>query len=331
MRAHSTPVQTVPLKPLLLLGLAVLLAHLWLLRGTALHLTMPSPAVHRFSVRTLPLSTASPAAPTSAEAAAASQAAAASRTHAPPVRANNSADSTANGARASMPKPSNSPSSAAPLTLALPESMRLNYAVHGQVRMLTYDSQASLLWQHDGQRYEAQLTSGAQLLGPRVQSSQGLITPQGLWPLRFADKLRSEVAAHFQRDQQRISFSANTPDALLQADAQDQLSMVVQLAAWAKAEPARFAPGNTLALQIASAREADVWLFKVEEAETVPTPLGDLPSIKLTRAPQKNFDVHLTLWLAPALSYLPARMRWAQMNGDTVEQVFSSLEAPGAP
>jgi hypothetical protein len=139
------------------------------------------------------------------------------------------------------------------------------------------------------------------------------------------------VAAHFQRDQQRISFSANTPDALLQADAQDQLSMVVQLAAWAKAEPERFTPGNTLALQIASAREADLWLFKVEEAETVATPLGDLPSIKLTRAPQKNFDVHLTLWLAPALSYLPARMRWTQMNGDTVEQVFSSLEASGSP
>lgn len=331
MRSHSTPVQTPPFKPLLLLSLAVLLAHLWLLRGTALHLTQSTPAVHRFSVRTLPLSAANPAAPTSAKAPAAAQATTVSTAIASPARASNSPDSATNTTSASQPKPSHSPSSPAPLTLALPDSMRLNYTVHGEVRMLRFDSQASLQWQHDGQRYDAQFNSGAQLQGTRVQSSQGLITPQGLRPMRFADKLRSEVAAHFEHEQQRISFSANTPDALLQADAQDQLSMVVQLAAWAKAEPERFAPGNTLALQVASAREADVWLFVVVGQETVHTPLGDMPSIKLTRAPQKNFDVRLTLWLAPALSYLPARMRWTQMNGDTVEQLFSGLDKPAAP
>ena len=55
----------------------------------------------------------------------------------------------------------------------------------------------------------------AWLLGARTQTSRGRITGDGIAPLRFGDRYRSEQAAHFQRDKGVISFSSNAPDAPL--------------------------------------------------------------------------------------------------------------------
>ena len=78
---------------------------------------------------------------------------------------------------------------------------------------MDYNVRGEVLWRRDGRRYAIRLYVSAFLIGARSQTSEGEITPQGLAPLRYADKWRGEQAAHFNRETQRITFSANTPDA----------------------------------------------------------------------------------------------------------------------
>ena len=207
-----------------------------------------------------------------------------------------------------------------------PLSARLKYAVKGDVRNLNYSASGELLWQQDGERYNARLEVAAFLLGSRVQTSTGLLGAEGLMPVRFGDKSRSELAAHFQRDKNIISFSANTPDVPLLKGAQDRLSVVLQLSALLAADPTRYPAGTMLSFQTVSQRAAEVWQFVVEKEELLSLPYGDVPSLKLNRNPRKEFDQRIELWFAPGLDYLPVRLRITNANGDAVDQLLRSLE-----
>ncbi len=207
-----------------------------------------------------------------------------------------------------------------------PAPVRLLYNVAGQARSLPYSARAELLWRHDGQRYEARMEVSAFLVGARLQTSEGDITPQGLAPRRFGDKSRNEQAAHFNRDTQRISFSANTPEVPLLPGAQDRLSLVLQLGALLAADPTRLAPGTSLTLQTVGPRDAEPWRITAEGEEQLNLPNGTVTARKFMRAPRREFDTRVELWLAPSLNYLPVRIRLTQANGDFVDQQMRSSE-----
>ena len=221
---------------------------------------------------------------------------------------------------------STAPDAVEPTAARPPASARLSYAVQGQARQLNYHAWAELLWQQDGQRYDARLEVGAFLLGSRVQTSSGQIGSDGLLPQRFGDKTRSELAAHFQRDKGVISFSANTPEVPLLRGAQDRLSVVLQLSALLAADPQRYPPGTMLSFQTVSQREAEVWQFEVERPELLELPYGSLHTVKLSRKPRREFDQLIELWFAPELGYLPVRLRITNANGDRVDQQLKKLE-----
>ena len=227
-------------------------------------------------------------------------------------------------APASAPVPT--PENGVTLSATVPPPVRLLYNVTGQARHMDYSARAEVLWRHDGHRYEARLEISAFLIGSRTQTSEGDITPQGLAPRRYADKWRSEQAAHFNRERQRVSFSANTPEAPLLSGAQDRLSLFVQLGALLAADPKRLPAGTSLTLQTVGPREAEPWLIKAEGEERLNLPGGDFNTLKFTRAPRREFDTRLDLWLAPSMHYLPVRIRLTQANGDFVDQQLRSTE-----
>lgn len=210
----------------------------------------------------------------------------------------------------------------------VPASTRLKYDVSGTISGFKYYVGGELLWLQDGSSYTARLGIRHFLLGSRVQTSKGLLTAQGLEPKRFSDKVRSEVAAHFERDKGKISFSANTPDVALLPMAQDQLSVFIQLASIWAAQGQRPAPGSQIAFQAVGARTAEQWAFTVGEPETLRIDDKPWPAHKLTRERSGDFDTRVELWLAPALDYLPVRIRLTQSNGDEVDMVWSSTEKP---
>ena len=183
-----------------------------------------------------------------------------------------------------------------------------------------------LLWRNDGSHYEARLKISSPLLPPRIQNSTGLITAEGLAPVRFSDKARSEEAAHFQRDQGKVTFSNNRPDAPLVAGTQDRLSVMLQLSAMVGGDPHKFPAGTVISIPTASTHEVEPWLFTVENVEELELPGGKVAALGLIRNPRREFDQKVELWLAPGMDYLPVRLRLTQANGDWVDQQWSSTD-----
>jgi hypothetical protein len=213
-----------------------------------------------------------------------------------------------------------------PLAYALAGPARLHYRVTASVRGHERSGQSELVWRHDGETYQASLVIGAGLLTWRTQRSTGRVTAEGLAPLRFSEKVRSEEAAHFLRDRGKVSFSSNRPDAQLLAGAQDRLSVLLHLGAMIAADPGNFPPGTTIVIQTAGTREADTSLFLVEGKEELLLPGGTVKALKLTRARRQEYDQRIELWLARTMDYVPVRLRLTQPNGDSVDQQWASTD-----
>jgi len=218
--------------------------------------------------------------------------------------------------------------SAPPPPVRMPAPTRLAFDVSGQAKKFAYSARAELLWQHDGNRYEARQEISAFLVGTRMQRSVGTVTEQGLLPEKFSDKSRSEQAAHFDYAKGRVTFSANTPDAVAGPGVQDRLSLFIQLGAMLAADPGRFVPGTQITLTTVSARSADRWTFTVEGPETLDLPAGPTPALKLLRLPRKDYDQKAELWVAPGLGYLPVRIKLTQANGDFADLLLRASSPP---
>jgi hypothetical protein len=231
------------------------------------------------------------------------------------------------------PEPETAPPPQAPprppaALVAIPGSQRLSYSIFGELRSMRYHASGELLWAHDGEDYEARMEVGAFLLGSRVQSSRGRITPDGLQPQRFGDKSRQERVVEFDHAQAQARFSDGSPTAPLLQGSQDQLSIFVQLASQLAANPASYPRGTELALQTVGVKGADTWHFVVNGEETLNLPGGEQATLKLTRLLRRPDDLHVELWLAPGLGWLPARLRLSQPNGDYIDQQWRGSQPP---
>lgn len=245
----------------------------------------------------------------------------------PPAQAASAAD--AAPAPAPAPERAAPPAPATALALGIPGSVRLKYTLTGEAKQQTYHALGELLWLQDGKTYDARLEYSAFLIGSRVRTSSGRLSERGLEPTRFSDKWRKrDLAAHFERDKGIVSFSANTPSAPLLPDAQDQLSVLLQLSAMVAGDPGRFGAGASVTLPVVGPRDADVWTFTMQGEELSYLPYDNLPTLKLTRNPRKEFDQKVEAWLAPSLAYMPVRVRITQPNGDFVDQLLRSVDSP---
>ena len=204
--------------------------------------------------------------------------------------------------------------------ISLPGSVRLLYKMVGMAKNLNYQADAELAWKTDGDSYHAMMKVSAFLVGSRSMTSVGKITGSGLAPTRFADKFRSELAAHFEADKGKITFSANTPDTPWIEGAQDRVSVFLQLGGMLAARPQDFPPGSNITFLTIGPREADTWTFVIESEETLSLMNAQMATLKLTRKPRKEFDQKVEIWFAPSLGYLPVRNRITQPNGDFIDQ-----------
>jgi hypothetical protein len=331
--------QPVAARPLALLTLAVLAAHLLLLHQTTLRHAPQQGAAFPFVTRlvwlpqAVPRPAAAPPLPPAPAATPAERASVAGPLPAPPARARRVLRPTASSSPASPPSPVATvpvaASDAAPaLALSIPGPVRLLYEVTGLSRGKNWKLPGELLWRHDGSDYEATLTVPSPLLPARLQRSTGRITAQGLAPTRFSDKGRGEQATHFERESGTLVFSSNAPQLPLPSGAQDRLSVFLQLASLLAADPGKFPAGTDIAVVTAGTRDAEPWTFTVEGDEVLVLPGGEVPTRKLVRLPRREYDLRVELWLGTAVDYVPLRIRLTQANGDYVDQQWSSTDRP---
>ena len=224
---------------------------------------------------------------------------------------------------AAQPEPTQSPSA-----LSIPNSVRLSYKMTGLSRGLNYHANGELNWLREANRYESSMVVSAFLLGSRSMTSVGEVTADGLAPKRFGDKARNELAAHFDADKGKITFSANRPELPWQRGAQDRLSVFFQLAGLLGGQADGVPTGTRIAIYTVGPRDAETWTFIVENMENLSLPMGEIKALRVTREPKREFDQKIETWFAPSMSYWPVRIKITQSNGDFVDQQLSGSSAP---
>jgi hypothetical protein len=278
---------------------------------------LPKPVEAKATASNEPVTAAKPDSPVAATSKALTEAQAAVTTAEPaPTTSANTA--TAPSGEAGLPPP----------TFTAQNSGQHKYKVIFTKNGNSNQGNAVVNWQQDGERYALNMTASMLIIDVFTWRSTGLLTSEGLSPERFSDKRyrKSEVAAHFDRVQEKITFSANTPEAALLAGAQDRISVIWQIAGMLAADPQKFQPGQTFSLQTVSATVAEPWLFTVNEPETLNLETGSQIAMRLTRNARREFDQKIELWFVPAANYLPARFRFTETNGDYVDVVWQSVE-----
>lgn len=222
----------------------------------------------------------------------------------------------------------------APLTqwaklVNFPDNTQINYRLTGQERGLTYHATGALKWQVKAgddlpKSYEAELRVRAFLVGNRVWRSVGQLSEGGLAPKRYSDSWRGERAAHFETDQQKISFSGNLPSAPLLPGAQDQVSLFIQMAAAVASQ--NFTTGAELMIQTATARDAVNWTLTYKADEFIEVNGDRLETQRWLCLPRGKFDSQIEMWLAKSLAGLPARIKISQVSGNFIDMEMRSSE-----
>jgi hypothetical protein len=203
---------------------------------------------------------------------------------------------------------------------AWPGSTRLSYVLTGNYRGEIHGN-AQVEWVRVGMRYQVHLDivvglPFAPLLSRRM-TSEGQLTPQGLFPERYEED--SKVAF---RDHRRLSLRFE-PDAVVFPDGrrrerwpglQDAASQFVQLTYLFTIRPSLLTPGNTIEMPLALPRNVDRWVYDVLEPEALATPFGQVDAVHLQprRVAKPGGDLTAEIWFAPSLAYLPVRIRIRQ-------------------
>lgn len=225
------------------------------------------------------------------------------------------------------PSPATAEAGLPPPAFTALSSGRHTYKVIVSKKGNPIQGEARLTWQQDGEKYALELSISAPIEVLNYKSS-GTLTPQGLMPLDFYDKtvFKSTVAAHFVYAQNKITFSTTPNETELIPGAQDRNSILMQIAGLLASDPARYTPGTTFSIQIVNAREAEPWLFTVNEPEALNLETGSQIAWRLTRNPRREFDRKIELWFVPAMNYLPVRYRQTESNGDYQDMVWRSTQ-----
>ena len=232
-------------------------------------------------------------------------------------------------AESTAPKATQAP----PLQIAklgsFPDNTQINYRLTGQERGLTYHATGSLKWQVKAgtevpRPYEAELRVKAFLVGSRVWRSVGQLSENGLSPARYSDSWRGERAAHFEADSQKISFSGNTPSAPLQAGAQDQVSLFIQMAAAVAGQ--NFKVGSELNVQTATARDAVNWTLTYKSDDIIDLKGDRVETQRWVCLPRGKFDSQIEMWFAKSQGGLPVRIKITQVSGNFIDMEMRDSE-----
>lgn len=189
-----------------------------------------------------------------------------------------------------------------------------------------------LAWRPAGDRYELRLDGKLMGLTILTQSSQGGFDSAGLAPNRFTDQRarREVVAANFQREAGKITFSGPSDEFPAWPGVQDRLSWMIQLSSIVAANPRLGAPGSRVSMHVVGARaDASVWVLRSVEREPVDTAEGAVKAIRFVREPRGPHDSGAEVWLDPQRHYLPIRAALRSgSESDALELELQEIVAP---
>lgn len=220
---------------------------------------------------------------------------------------------------------------AAPRVLVWPRMAELRYDVEGRARGVGYRAEATLRWQADAARYEAELTLRALWL-QRAQHSSGELLAAGLRPQRFADHGRRERVLTFTWSDDgsgQARRDGDEPPLPVAPGTQDRLSLFVQLGTLLMRDGAQ--PGQRWTLPVAGFGSVQPWTFEVEGDEVLALGPGPVAAVRLRRLGHGS-GPDVTLWYAAASwGPLPVRVRLRETDDQLVDQTLREGRLEPAP
>lgn len=213
--------------------------------------------------------------------------------------------------------------------VSLPPSAELAYSIKAKQSGLTVDGSTLLRWQAADNKFSIATETRATLVGKILEAkSEGTVGEYGLAPSIFTEKRfrKPQTTTTFDRQTKTISFTKSDQTYPVKGGEQDRSSAIWQLAAIARAAPAKVKPGSTWTFPVAGTKDAESWTFKVIRQEQIKTPMGDLNAFHIARMPAPgDKGQKLELWLAPSLEWYPVRLRFIEPDNDSIEQVLQKI------
>lgn len=206
----------------------------------------------------------------------------------------------------------------------IPPSVDLSYAVSTQYNGLNVNGNSSIQWKADKQSYTLQTETRIGLLGKIMEAtSTGQIGPKGLMPEKYEEKRlrKASTATIFNRVEDTIAYpSGNT--AKMMDMPQDRASVVWQLVSVARANPGKFVMNSNWTFNVAGNSKTQPWLFKVVKIGELPTPMGQLKTVQLTR---QDGGQQTSVWLAPEHNWYPVQILLIEKNGTQIKQTIRKI------
>ena len=220
-------------------------------------------------------------------------------------------------------------SGAAGSAINLPPSADLNYSIKARQSGLSLDGEALVQWHVANQRFTINTETRAVLAGKITEAkSEGAIDTNGLAPETFIEKRfrKQATTTVFDRSGNTVNFGGSGSSEPIKGGEQDRNSAIWQLIALARAAPAKVKPGMEWTFMVAGARDAEPWTFKVVQEEKLQTRFGELSTLHVIRNPPPDSKGQkLDIWLAPSQEWYPVRLRFAEADGDYIEQSLERI------
>ncbi|CDG85392.1 DUF3108 domain-containing protein [Janthinobacterium agaricidamnosum] len=211
----------------------------------------------------------------------------------------------------------------------LPPSADLSYKIQARQRGISLNGEAVTVWQTGDGKYALHTDTKVPLFGKILEhNSEGTIDDYGIAPGQFVEKRfrKDPSTTTFKRDTKTIVFGDSDESYPIKGGEQDRSTAAWQLLAIARGAPEKFVPGSQWALFVAGRRDADPWIFKVVNQETVSTGQGDVSALHLVKTPPPDAKGQaVDLWLAPSLDWYPVKVKFADDDGDYVEQTLDKI------
>jgi hypothetical protein len=208
-------------------------------------------------------------------------------------------------------------------------SADLTYALKARFSGVALDGGGTVTWRAGDGKYRVGVEAHAMVFG-KVQSSssEGIIDSYGLAPLTASEKSfrKKPTSVIFNRSNNTLTFSASPTSYPLLGGEQDRVSILWQLVGNARASAKKFVPGSSWQYFVAGRTEGHPWNFKVGKTEKITTPMGKFDAVRVARllAPGSR-EQQLDIWLAPSLEWYPVKLRFAEPDGEVIEQTLEKI------
>jgi Protein of unknown function (DUF3108) len=237
-------------------------------------------------------------------------------------------------ATAAAQPPASAASSPTAAAFEWPPSTRLSYRLTGDYRGPIHGT-AQVEWLRTGDRYQVHLDVNVAPVLSRRMTSEGLLTDQGLRPLRYEEVTQVLLSSARRRT---LRFE---PDRVVMANGdvqptlpniQDSASQFVQLTWLFTTQRDRLQPGQVIEMPLALPRRVDRWVYDVQAEEELDTPVGRLRVLhmKPRRTTPQPGELVIETWFAPALQYLPVRILIRQDAQTFVDLTLSTAPLQAA-